>query len=482
MIKTILKYKDTALGFALLSLLVLGCDKDFLEDKPNGAYPRQPITTVNDMARALNSTYSAMQSATTFGRNIFVLPDLIADNEFVSDQNSGRFIDFYQHIWLYDDDNVIIPLWSDLYTLIARANFVIDKTDIAPSDLPKSDQNSYHQYLGEAYALRAMAHFALVNFFAASPHTGQNTPGIPYVTELVDPDHPLDFDTPRLSLQETYRHIESDLEQAFQLMNRERGKVYLGPTAVQLLLSRLYLYDRQYAKAMAAADQAISSGIQMVTKAGYVGYWEKESSSVETVFEIEQDDTDTRGSDSYASILHKEGGSGYGQNLAYDDLFQAMAGDVRQKLFKKIPDDESRTDNPPGWYVNKYTSVGGSYTRNLKLLRISEAYLNKIEAEYHTAPTTAAHDLTGFAAERDGVDYSADTGDQLLADILKERRFELCFEGHRLFDLRRNEWDIHRGANASPRDISFPSKRYYLPIPKTQLNAPNNKVTQNPGY
>ena len=408
MIKSVLKCNRITPILALLSLLALSCDKDFLDDKPNDAYPLEPITTVNNMERVLNGAYSAIQSATTFGRNIFVLPDLIADNEFVSDQNSGRFLHLYRHSWLYDN-GVISDLWSDLYTLIARVNLVIDKTGIAPSDLSESDQKLYNQYLGEAYALRAMAHFALVNFFAASPHTRQNTPGIPYVTELVDPDHPLDFDTPRLSLQETYQRIEeADLNQALQLMNRERGKVYLGPVAVQLLLSRLYLYGQQYDKAIAAADQAISSGPKIVTQAGYVGYWKKELSGVETVFEIEQDDTDSSGPDSYSSILHKGQGGGYGQNLAYDDLVQAMGtGDVRQKLFEKVPDDESRTDNPPGWYVNKYTSVNGSYTRNLKLLRISEAYLNKIEAEYHTAPTAAAQDLTKFATFRYAVNYSA---------------------------------------------------------------------------
>lgn len=193
---------------------------------------------------------------------------------------------------------------------------------------------------------------------------------------------------------------------------------------------------------------------------------------METVFEIGYS------TQLYTYLLPGELGGSYGQNLAYADLVQAMgAADVRRSLFIKA---ENRSqDDPRGYYVNKFLQF-----TNLKLLRISEAYLNKIEAEYHIDPTAAARDLTDFAAERDGVDYSADTGDQLLADILKERRFELCFEGHRLFDLRRNELDIHRGANAveSIKTVNFPSPKYYLPIPESQIRATGSKVTQNPGY
>ena len=475
MIKSIFKYNEITLTIALLSLIPVSCNRDFLEDKPTTSVSVKAINTLDGMNYALSAVYDGLQSPITFGRNALVIPDLVSDNEFVSNDNSNRFISFYQLNWTVQD-TYIRDFWYYLYNIIARANFVIDNKALDRATLSDLDKKQYDQYLGEAYALRAMAHFALVNFFAASPHTGQNTPGIPYVTERVDPAKATDFNTPRLSLEETYQHIESDLNQALESMNRERGKVYLGPVAVQLLLSRLYLYNRNWQKAITAADKAISSGIQIVPKNDYVGYWEKEASGVETVFEIMQSKSDNNGTNSYTAILQP---IVYGQNLAYADLVQAMgADDVRQKLFTLAGDRDK--DIPLGYYVNKYTD----FNRNLKLLRISEAYLNKIEAEYHTAPAAAARDLTNFAAERDGADYSADTGDQLLADILKERRFELCFEGHRLFDLRRNEWDIKRGANApkGAETVTFGSPKYYLPIPQRQLDSPNNKVTQNPGY
>ena len=255
-------------------------------------------------------------------------------------------------------------------------------------------------------------------------------------------------------------------------MNREVEVTHLSPVAVQLLLSRLYLYNRDWEKAIDAASVAIDKGPKILPLQYYKLYWGREKFQFETVFEIGYS------TDLYAFLLPGKLGGAYGQNLAYDDLFQAMvAADVRRGLFVKA--EERSRDDPRGYWVTKFLQF-----TNLKLLRISEAYLNKIEAEYHTDPAAAAKDLTGFAAERDGADYSADTGDHLLTDILKERRFEFFFEGHRLFDLRRNELDIKRGANAtgSIQTVSFPSPKYYLPIPVSQIKAMGGKMTQNPGY
>ena len=473
MIKTILKYNRMALTMALLSLIPVSCNKDFLEDKPASATTLEhAIKDLSDMNRALIGAYSTLSNTWTFGTRVLVLPDLIADNAFISNENSGWFLPFYNLSWPVEDQD-IKRLWLGLYYTVAQSNLIITSKIPDRASLSDTDKKAYDQYLGEAYALRAMAHFTLVDFFAASPKTGQKTPGIPYVTELVDPEHALDFESPRLSLQETYRHIEADLNQALELMDPTKAldATHLSPVAAQLLLSRLYLYNRDWQKAIAAADKAISSGPQILPSEYYGLYWEMEKFQFETVFEIGYT------TQLYAYLLPGAQGGAYGQNLAYADLVEAMdAADVRRDLFVKA---EDRKDDPKGYYVTKFIPH-----INLKLLRISEAYLNKIEAEYHTDPTTAAHDLTLFASVRDGVDYSPDTGDQLLADILKERRFEFCFEGHRLFDLRRNEWDIHRGANAieSIKIVNFPSPKYYLPIPVSQVKAMGSKVTQNPGY
>ena len=76
-------------------------------------------------------------------------------------------------------------------------------------------------------------------------------------------------------------------------------------------------------------------------------------------------------------------------------------------------------------------------------------------------------------------------------DILKERRVELAFEGHRLIDLKRlgsiAGVSIDRNAGddviSTPLTLSITDYRWTLPIPVSELNGnPQLAGQQNPGY
>lgn len=486
MIKQI-RYSCAAL--LLLGFAIVSCNRDFLDDRsPDSGTLQNTIVNIRGMQTALNGAYSSMATQWTYGRNVLAIPDLIADNAFISANNSGWLGDFYGLSWTKESQDVR-ELWLGLYNTVARANFVINSNStLNPDTLSDADKKLYDQYLGEALAIRAMAHFTLLDFFADIPKAGQDTLGVPYVKTLVDskPAEALKFPSKRLSLAKTYEAIEGDFNQALKLFKkgdatRQEQRVYLGPAAVDLLLSRLYLYNKEYDSAISYANKAIKL-VPMVKKNAYVDYWQKENTNLETVFEIAQNNTDNTSTDSYAYLLSKDG---YGQQLAYPGLIDSMASnDVRRGVFKLA--DNRKKDKPHyGYYINKYILVNGSPTLNIKILRISEAYLNKVEAEYYTGGD-ALGDLNKFAAERDGVVYSS-SGSQLLADILKERRFELCFEGHRLFDLRHNELNFIKGVDPSKqKTITFLNEDdkhyYYLPIPRAQIKSLNNEAVQNTGY
>ena len=72
-----------------------------------------------------------------------------------------------------------------------------------------------------------------------------------------------------------------------------------------------------------------------------------------------------------------------------------------------------------------------------------------------------------------------------VSDVLDERRRELAFEGHRLFDLTRNALDINRKENSglasAPSDIAASSNEVILPIPQREIDA-NPQMVQNNGY
>ena len=77
-----------------------------------------------------------------------------------------------------------------------------------------------------------------------------------------------------------------------------------------------------------------------------------------------------------------------------------------------------------------------------------------------------------------------ETGDDLIAQVRLERRKELAFEGHRLWDLMRWEESLVRDectAIASACTVAYPNDRFILPIPADEQDA-NPNMAPNPGY
>ena len=77
------------------------------------------------------------------------------------------------------------------------------------------------------------------------------------------------------------------------------------------------------------------------------------------------------------------------------------------------------------------------------------------------------------------------------AEILKQRRVELAFEGHRYIDLRRVGPKAGVDINRSPLDcavngacfLSSSDYRFVMPIPSSEIGAnPAIAGQQNPGY
>lgn len=80
------------------------------------------------------------------------------------------------------------------------------------------------------------------------------------------------------------------------------------------------------------------------------------------------------------------------------------------------------------------------------------------------------------------------TGSLTLADILEERKLELCFESVRWFDLVRFGQLLEKYAEPTIagdyKQAEITEDRYLYPIPQTQLDRSSNKTGffQNPGY
>lgn len=183
---------------------------------------------------------------------------------------------------------------------------------------------------------------------------------------------------------------------------------------------------------------------------------------------------------------------------------QFWLGGLDSKLSSLSPWNASKT----GYTILKM--VDSTYNFNVQpyspaqwvVFRLAEVYLNYAEAQAQLGQTANALAYLNKIRERAGMpDLTSGGGADLLAKIQQERRIELCFEGHRYFDLRR--WGMAESGSqnalgiiitpTNPSNTAFAYQVdtvqtrvwvpgfYYYPVPRSELQA-NPNLAQNPGY
>lgn len=144
----------------------------------------------------------------------------------------------------------------------------------------------------------------------------------------------------------------------------------------------------------------------------------------------------------------------------------------------------------PIYYINKFSYQDGDPMLSSPIVcRWGEVILNRAEALAHMGNDADALADVNIIRERAGIpaDGMFAAGNMhgytsALDVVLDERRLELAFEGHRLFDLIRNKRTIDRRyPGAQPWEVVQPD------YPKLQYPIPNNEWTvsgieQNPTY
>jgi len=457
------------MSFVLAALSLGSCKKDFLDQKPYASVPvGTAITTEAEMQAAVNGMYASLRNTDGFGRNIPVLGDLMADNIYVSGQNSGRYL--VQNAYTTTVATAEpAGIWGALYASILRANTVIN------TNLPETAVTK--QLKGEALAVRALCHFELVKHFAQPFTVAPNGPGVPIVTAFDQNSSPS-----RNTTAEVYAQINKDLDAAFTNLTVAKNSSYINKYAAKALQARVYLTMGDYANAKTAALEVKNNGgYSLVSSANYVNYWANpipRTDKVETIFEISLDMVNNNGTNALAYIFDQ---AGYGDQLATADLYNKYAtGDVRKGVIKV---GTRGTADPVAYIVNKYPNSSSTTDRDeVKVMRYAEVLLILAEAQARTADPAAILTLNEVATARGAAPYVS-VGDALIEDILLERRKELAFEGQRYWDLVRLNRDIVRTAQhpASARNIAVGDYRRILPIPQGERDA-NPNIAQNPTY
>ena len=477
--------KTIVVGLLALLVFTTACE-DFLYQEPRLSQTNElTLSTFEGLQAATLGAYTPLYSSDWYGRDFVVTADLKGGNAKKGPISSGRF--FTDYLW-NNTPQATHGLWTRAYELINRANNVLEVIDGGFSE-PGIEQEQIDQLAAECKFLRGLAYFDLARLFCQpiAQGSGMNQLGVPVVLTY-------SLDQPaRNTLGEVYDQIEVDLinaETNLATVSPNGGtdsKGWATKAAAQALLARYYLYVEDWGIAADYASMVINSGdYPMYTAEEYTtwdngGVWGTDGGA-EIIFEVYGAEGNSSHSnwDVISYIMSPEG---YGDINASRDVYDLYEdGDVRKALF--------RTFEPN--YVNDLWSLkypgkapdGNLREDNIPVLRISEMYLIRAEAILNGASVsgaTAHDDLNMIRANRGA--SLLDAGNTTLNSVYLERRMELCYEGHELFDLARTGRSLVRvdyGGSVN-QNIPFPDYRWAMPIPQGEMDA-NANMEQNPEY
>lgn len=502
---------------ATISVLSLLSCNDFLEPNSESEFVPEDATSLNELLLG-----EAYQRNDMEGFNIF-LGLLDDDIEAAPYQTPMEGFDenllFASFTWQPDMFKMMeeagaghINLYESYYEVILGANAVLDYIP----DVNDTEDN-INKVKAQAYALRGFYYFNLVNIFGKPYNSDPEALGVPL--KLNSGIEESDDYLKRSTVGEVYEQILQDLHTAeetyLSLPESEQwsDNYRTSLPMVQLMLSRTYLYMENWDKAAEYArlvmdndrfslldlNSVLLHGLDSEGKIirNYYTFPTYKSSetiwpygNVEDMFEWTY-----TGANSVNTVT---GNKMHAYFQASQDLLNTYL-DYDLRLSRYIVQAPTGNSNGELMYMPfGKVNVGTTYylPQNAvgifgRCLRLSEAYLNYAEAKAMMggegiAEATAA--LNTLREKRfDPEDFEEEefsSQEELIEFVREERRRELCFEGHRWFDLRR--WGMptitHTWHTAPDESVTYRLEEtdllYTVPIPDEALEM-NSKLEQN---
>jgi hypothetical protein len=446
---------------ALLILFTYSCSEKDLEPTVAEKLPLETsINTVEDLQGLANGMYNSLTAPHYYGRDMIIFGEVRSDNCFAN-ATSGRFVTVGK-MQVAPADNYSEDTWKAVYETIASANIIIKQNSAAI----EGDEESIKHIFGQAYVIRALAHFDLLRLYGQQ-NAGGNL-GVPYVTTYKGEN----LTPSRATVEENKVSINNDLESGLQLLStnlNDASKQTITTYAAEALKARIALYFGDWQGAKNAALSVVNSGMfEIVDAANYPASWKKDS-DINSIFELAFDYSDNNGIEGLQYIYR---GEKYGDIEVLDNLLTVFSeNDVRNtSQMIGILNDKLRN-------TGKYPS--SDFSDNVSLIRYEEVVLIMAEAKIKLAESDALDILNQVPAKRNTDLYTEAT----LENILIERRKELCFEGFRFDDLARTGSDIplvdtlHQ-THGGP---TYGSYNFAFAIPIVEMNA-NPNMVQNEGF
>lgn len=335
--------------------------------------------------------------------------------------------------------------------------------------------------------MRGMLHFDLARMFCHIPTTVEN-PASELGLVLSDQVFDKDYKGTRTDLASTYTFIIKQFTDALPLLEKKSDNGYFNYYAALGLRARAYLYNGQYAEALADAKEVIGEGgYKMLNRDNYVEAWTKEKAD-ETILEFMQ--TDKYNQQRYAPGYYCDA-DGYSENAFNEEgyLYKYLVANKDKDIRAGLIKDQSAASykKAAGFYPNKYPGRNGNlYVNNTKLLRLSEMYLIAAEAQWHLdnpgsydlAKTSAKAAQYINAIDKNRIADYTDKASVTLADILHEYEIEMFCENQITFAYWRNRQSVTNQAN---QEVKYNDYNTIMAIPQSEIDY-NKALQQNPEY
>ncbi len=441
---------------------------------------------MSDVDDHLTGTYSGFRSVNYYARAYGVLADMMAEDVAENVESLGNYREIVDWLYVANDGN-IAAAWITPYLVINNANLVL-------ANLERFNEEAAGQKArirGQALAIRALAHFDLMRYFAQSYDRNSTALAVPIklVSAITTP--------PRNTVKEVYDQIYADLTEAKTLLsgtldkaiNTAASRSRIDAIVVDAIHARVALYAKDYPQAITSATNAINSSLGLATRANFPSIWTQDAVANEVIWSIPfLPGQGFPGGDIFFAVNNRL------SFIPSQDLLDLYDTDTDVRYSSYFADDlvMPTPPNRDGQIVPvKYLGRGGikDGNTNYKVFRMAEMYLIRAEAyANNNQDGLAMGDLNTLRAARieDYINENL-SGAVLKQAIADERRKELFIEGHRWFDLRRAGAAIIRGgdcaAPATACELPANSHRWVWPIPQDELDAnPAMAGQQNPNY
>ena len=517
-----MKINNIKLITILLPIILLanGCEKNLTQINPNQQTNVSYWQSGTDALAGVNAVYSTLIEDGTFMRMTPALSDSRGDDVHSNSPwpvlgNMGRFSlgtgDPGGYGWAF----------SDYYEGVNRANQVL--ANVPAINMEDGLKN---RILGQAYFLRGLYYFYLVDFFGS-------------VALPVSPaQNPSQFFVKQSTPAEGWAQIISDFKQAESLLpvsytsvtgidNGSIGRATKG--AAMSYLGKAYLFNQKFDSAAIQFKAVIDLNAYSLVPNYADNFQEATRNNSESIFEV-QFSRNVGGTDpSWGGEPQPGWGKTEGRAVTYGargfgftDVQPTLSSLAEFQIEKTVSgQDDPRLDatlyhNKPGLklygklfsevYANspndlkdvftaKYENGGGAFPDefsilwrsaiNQRLMRYADVLLMYAECLNELGQTAQAYPYIQQVRSRVGLADLATikpnmTQQQMRDQLAHERYLEFSFEGKRFDDIRRWGWlqNPAKLANLKVRDPEFnnfvPGRELY-PIPQSEID-------NNPGF